>query len=670
MEGPKAPQWEVPINIPLVDSTYTLASLIGNIDDVVVDEYGLLGLKIQGVVDTTYVAPYLSIENIDYAYEIELQEIEMPSVPALADKFTFSQLSAQAASAPLTAIVVDPFEFDKTKNAGIEDIPFVSAKISGGLAKLTISNALPVSLKNLTAQLINNTNSNILLEYKFDNIASLASLTASQNISDITISTNTTWRITGQSDGSGTSIIVINKQAPVTLLLELQNIRFSAIESFIPDFSFTHTENVPLLDSLTIEEAKFRSGNLYISVVNRFPFKYAANVIVNEFIHKTTAGPFKAAIDLDPNEEETVSIDLSQYKAVMTLPNVGQTQTTPITFEGTLYGTEGPVTVGNDDGIAVELAFRDMFLEYIEGRIDNKEVVVDETETGISLPIKFGGLEGLKLGDAKFYMNVYNTVSIPVRLEGFLKAVSSSGEEMSIDFGADLNPSTGGEALTVLQPFETGDSDILDFVNLPPNKILFTSKGYIGDGVTVGRVDGTDYLRANYTLEIASKAIWENKTFVVDTTKILIEPQYADLPEDEQIDKSFDSEVTKNLNRVSVRSVIENHTPAGLSISFRFATDPVNLTESPDLVLGPISISTAQLDDGGYVTKSIVSESDLVLSENDLELFQNPSDEAKFLYIETLLELHGSDGKEVQLFSSDYIRVQSYVNVTITVKDD
>ena len=353
----------------------------------------------------------------------------------------------------------------------------------------------------------------------------------------------------------------------------------------------------------------------------------------------------------------------------MVVPEFGETQTTPITISGRIEGSSETVKVIKDDGLYVETLFEDLFLSYIEGRMNERKVVIDETETGVTLPIKFGGLEGLKLGDARFTMNVYNTIAFPLRIAGELKAISSTGETFAVNFDEKLTSSNGSEISTQLRPFENGDADILDFINLPPEKITFASNGYIGDGIAIASVSAEDYMRADYSLEIAAKAVWEKRSFVVDTTRILIEPEFADL-DIKNIDKSFDSETTKNLKKLVLHAFIENHTPAGLHIRFRFANNLEQLEESPQLVLGPIIMSSAETNSSGIVTKSVSSQAELLLDEDALKLFQNPTTGPKYVYIATDLEIQDSDGKEVQLFSTDYIRLQSYMNVVVNVHAD
>lgn len=520
VEKPKAPRWDVPINIPLADSIYTLQTLIGNIDDIVVSDYGLLGIKLNGKVDTTRVGPYLTLEDIYYSFDM---------------------------------------------NAGNLVLPVV----------------LPT-----------------------------------------------------------------NKE-----------------------FSFSYTENVPLLDSLAIKSAKFSSGTLTINLFNDFPINSSLTVVAHDFKNKLDGTPFTKSFDLSSDTDLAIRIDLSEHDVIMTVPQVGNVQKTPITFSGTVTTPSNSIELNPGDRFAVDIQFVNLQLAYFEGRMDERQVVIDETETGVSLPTKFGGLEGLKLGDARFSMNVYNTISFPMRIDGELKATSLLGETFALHFNEKIHSSNNGEISTLVQPFENNSIDILNFINLPPDRITFASNGYIGDGIAISHVTANDYMWADYSLEIAAKAVWEKRSFVVDTTRILIEPEFADMNVD-NVDNSFDSELTKNLKKLTINSIIENHTPAGLYVWFRFATDLEKLKESPQLMLGPILMPAAQTNNSGIVVKSVLSETEIMLDEDALALFQNPTSGPKYVYIATDLEIQDSAGKEVQLFSTDFIRIQASMNVLLDVNFD
>ena len=63
-----------------------------------------------------------------------------------------------------------------------------------------------------------------------------------------------------------------------------------------------------------------------------------------------------------------------------------------------------------------------------------------------------------------------------------------------------------------------------------------------------------------------------------------------------------------------------------------------NLGKNPDLELGPVIIPTAVTSSGGIVTKSVKTASELVLNEEEMRLFQNPTTEPRYVYIATDLD--------------------------------
>ena len=664
VQPPKSPKWDLPVNIPLVDSTFTLRELVKNEDDIKVLENGLVGFHYEGEFDTTRVGDQLTLDDVAHSFQVAFNTLQIPIIAAAFSQYFFSQLSAEAVSKDGQSSTIAPFTFNDVEGLSFSSSELVATKINKGTAQLVINNQLPVALKNVTFKLKDQSTGHFILETLVANIPALATTNHEFDISGKTISSNTVWIISGESSGSGGATLPINKNAPLEILMNLLNVQVDEIEARLPAIDINEMDNLNLDIGAGIKEAAFKSGIASIHIVNTTPIPAKLNFILNELLDKQTKKPISFTIDLESKGTSTVNYDLSKYVAKMKTAAPGEVQTTPITVTGaTFESTDGPVKVQAGNGFQIDFSMKNIVLDYVEGWLSEHQVNLNTTESTINLPEKFGGLEGIHVGDGRLMITIYNTMGIPIRFEGSITGTSESGKTATFSLNESIHPGQSGkEVATVIPPFTPENSNILAFINLPPKRVLADGKAWVGDGATTGRVSRDDYLRAKYVLESAFKASWEERTINADTTKLsVLPPGYGDNSTDNTT--TLNSDVTKDLQKLELHAQIENHLPIGVGIRFRFATDLKNLDKNPDLVLGPIDLPPASVDANGTVTQAVSKESVLSIGGNDVRLFQNTSDTPKPLFIATEVLIYSTNGKEVQVFATDYVRVQAFTKI-------
>ncbi|NIA30409.1 MAG: hypothetical protein GWP06_10930 [Actinobacteria bacterium] len=664
MQSPKAPQWDLPVNIPLVDSTFTLQELVKNTDDIRVLENGLVGLHYEGEFDTTKVGDQLTLPDVAHSYEVAFNTLEIPEIAAAFGQYYFFQLSSDAVTKDGQTSTVDAFTFNNVEGLSFSSSELVATKIREGSARLVINNQLPVPLQNVTFTLKDQTTGDVILETLVADIAASATTNHEFDVSGKTISSNTVWIISGKSPGSGDASVVISKNAPLNVLMKLFNIKVDEIDARLPAIDINETDNLKLDVGAGIKEAAFQSGQASLKVVNTTPIPARLSFTLNELLDKRTNLPISFTIDLDAKGTSTTNYDLSEYVAKMKIAAPGEVQTTPITVTGkTFETTDGPVKVQAGNGFKIDFSMKNIVLDYIEGWLAEHQVDLTTTESTINLPEKFGGLEGIKIGDGRLMITIFNTMGLPIRFEGSIEGTSESGKTATFLLNESINPGQNGkEVATIIPPFTPENSNILQFINLPPKRVLADGKAWVGDGTTIGRVSRDDYVRAKYVLESAFKASWESRTINADTTELSVLPPDFTGVKDDNI-TTLNSDVTKDLQKLELHAQIENHLPIGVGIRFHFATDLKNLDKNPDLVLGPIDLPPAPADANGVVTQAVSKESVLSIGENDVRLFQNTSDVPKPLFIATEVLIYSTNGKEVQVFATDYVKVRAFTRI-------
>ena len=117
LESPKAPSWDTTLRVPLTDHIYSIEELIRGDDHLTAGTDGLLAFHFEQALDTSYVKDYLTFPEIHETVNIGLDALTIPNIPVVADRFLWSQLSAEAVSKNGTTGTIAPFTFNRVTGA-------------------------------------------------------------------------------------------------------------------------------------------------------------------------------------------------------------------------------------------------------------------------------------------------------------------------------------------------------------------------------------------------------------------------------------------------------------------------------------------------------------------------------------------------------------------------
>ena len=670
LESPKAPRWDLPVNIPLMDSTFTVAKLIEDTENIVTLESGLVGFRFEGEFDTTRVGDYLNLDDISRQYGIQFAGLQIPLVPAGFDRYLFSQLTSQAVDKHNTTSAIDAFSFADVEGESYDASEFVRGKILSGKLRFTVTNGLPVPLRQVRFRLVDKNTDTILKEIVFPEVAAAATLKKEIDAAGLTLSPATVWRMSGNSPGSGGTAVPIDQNSPVLTATELVDFQIEEIESVLPEIAINHTQWVPLYDRAAIKRGEFQSGIIRLKISNTTEIPSTVVIQLNQLKRKDNGQPLQFPLDLAGGSSSVLEYRLADYVAHMTLPPPGGTQTTPITVVGKFLETSsGPVRISDGDAFRIDFSMRDVRLSYVEGWLKEQEVKLPRQETRINRPKGFGGFDEIKIKDGRLLISVFSTIAMPIRFTGTIEGYGEQNRHAALAIDERIAAGQSGkEVETKLPPFTPANSGILGLLNLYPERIVTSGTGWVGDGVTVGTVTANDYIRVKYLLESAGSAVWQDKIITPDTTKFIIEP--ANAPGQTEPDATaLSADLTRRLQKIEFHASVENHLPIGLRLVFRMAHSLDRLGTNPDIILGPLQVQAGELKASGTVVKATQQEQTLVLDREDLQLFKNDGDTPQRVYVAPEITLLGSS-KEIQLFGSDYVRVQAFVKIISRVGDE
>lgn len=670
IESPKAPNWTVPINMPLIDSTYTIVDLVDSYENAFIFPDGLLGLRFESELDTTRLGDYLQIADVSDYFKVGLSDFYMDSIKADADLFTFRTIHPPIEALQGKETTLDPFMFVKVPSNNLQHPDFRYASIMDGQAFVTITNHLPVDLEQVVIELVDpETNESLLISDPVPYLSARSSYTLEMDVNTLDLPATAQWFLSGQSPASPSEPIFIDSNQTVELELQLTELYVDQLNARLPSLKIDHKVAINMGQDFIIEQLNIQSGTMIFEIRNDLPVSLDLNLSSANIFNRQKKDTLAIPIHLDANQTSRYSFDLASYE-INLMDEQGSTHLLPFHIQGGMVDIPpGIVDLDVENNIRVDIMLKDIQFGYFSGRLNHYKINLDSTQTTIDLE-DFGDLEGLKVNDARLNVTLYSTLNLPVEFVGNIYAFNKKGESTSLYLNHPLKPSRDrSEVATVFPPFTPFNSNILLFINLNPTFLLAAGHALIGDGSRVGDVYADDYIRANFTFETPAKAVLERRQIDIDTTRIHVLP-----PGQSQSDRSdvieLEADWTENVHDLLFTIRFTNHLPVGGEMTISIADNLEDLNQTPDLVLGPIDIGGAPLDAGGRVENDISKDTELKIPADKISLFRNERPGIKTLYAVVDLEIKGSNKESVQVYGSDYMNVQAALQVNVAVKGD
>ncbi len=672
IESPKAPSWETTLNIPVTDHRYTLSTLIAEEDNFVAGADSLLTFHFSETLDTTQVGSYLTLPDLQQSLTLGLDAFTIPGVPVMAERYLWSQVSAEAAARSGTTAAIAPFSFNYIPAAIHSSEDLLYASLISGSANLHLYNHLNVDLENLILTLQSGVTGGMVLSSPLlRRLAAGDSAEILVDMAGITIPREARWLISGDSPGSRGRLVAVAADLPVDLVVELTHFVVAAAQARIPATTLERSESLALTNAEgnAIDEAVFASGRLRLELDNRSPF--GSPSLTLEFPQITRPATHKAlsfTLGLTPDAVTRTEIDLTGLTADFDLPPVGSPQEIRMIIRAaTADMRSGFVEIGAATRLAFALSLEGVRVGRFSGRLAPRAVRLDSTVRALDIGGAWGDLAGITLREARLQVEVYSTLNLPLHFRGALHGFRAgrAGVPFALDFTVPAATPSG--RLYAPPPWTANNSTIVEFINQQPDRIAVTGTVDIGDSLVYGSVGSGDVVAARFGLDLPCNLVWEARKIDGDPTALFIAPagEGGDAFREKDGEMTLSGEAMERLRAGELQVEIENHLPAAGEVRFYFASDSSRLFTAPDLVLGPVRLAAAAIDGAGRVTTAATATSRITLNPADVPLFQNAAASTKTLYYSHRVQLAGSEGRSVRLFLDDYLRVKALLQLTV-----
>lgn len=230
-----------------------------------------------------------------------------------------------------------------------------------------------------------------------------------------------------------------------------------------------------------LDTVRLQGGSISYTIENTTEVSANLELVFPESTDLSTGSPLTVSQSIDPQSTTTSEVSLADTRTVL-----NGADSIPIQYNLQLESSQDFVAFDAHDQIsfdyAIDLSSEDA--DYISGFFGQETIDLpqEEIETGFEL---FNALEGdFTLTDPSIRLFYESSIGIPFTAD--LEMVAQSGSETKNLNEGDNNgllnfsrPRDPDDVLSDTLVIDQNNSDISQFISLPPEKILFDGTGYI-----------------------------------------------------------------------------------------------------------------------------------------------------------------------------------------------
>ena len=487
----KAPQWQVPLNIGLIDRTFTFEQMIEKDPKFIVDSStGNVVYRPSSLVNqpTPIVLPELTPAASSVSNKLGLVPLSIPTIPAV--NVTFKDMfgvdppalpyPGPDASALINNNIANP-------SPAYDYVVFENGRMS-----LTITNTFPfaIQFQNPGVQLINtDQGGGLVATFVFPTIASGQSRTSTADVSGKLMSANLKMSFTVQTSGITGQTITSTEGLMAQLSIDggttgstatLQSAKVQ-LNSDYPVASIPDSAVQLVDDSTEIKRAEFKDGKFQIKVANDIATSIAVDFRLNEFVDRVTGKPFKLTNDANGDTSGIVqgnstfiqTVNMSNYaiqsQQIVLIAGKADTLSTPnVHFSVSIKAlkpTQGKVLISKDDSVRVDITplnnnqsppRKTYVLSKVIGKLKPTIVPINETvDASIGDIGNEFSADSIKFDSVSITLNILSTGSFPTDLIMKVVGLDNKGNQHGTLTAQEIKPGGGLTDTLRINPGQT-----------------------------------------------------------------------------------------------------------------------------------------------------------------------------------------------------------------------
>ncbi len=628
IEKPVAPTWNLKLSLPLVDKYYDMGTLINKMDEpsLRTDSLGNPLFCFEEDLDTIRLDGKLRCDSQSISFKDTLGVVNLDISESRQLVLYISDLyeGEPGDVPPCSATIREDFdEFDD----------FSQVYVQEAFASITVSNDLGLDLSLVRARLIDRSLGDTLFTvYMPSGIADSESLHQDLVIREANFSNELSIEISSMSFGGHLDTM---QDKLLLTNFTLDSMRVIQGEAKVPSFELLQTQTLSLPTGSLIDSARIKSGSLTLRLRNFTHLGADVNIDFPEL--KRDGQVLFAACSLPALSSHDLSMPLDEYSLT---PWDG----TKITVQTRVFSPgsgDNIITFQSSDSVTVETVLSEIIFAQVAGILESTRVEIEPIQRELDIP---QGFESAQLVNASLSMEIHNGVDLPANL--------------SVDIHGD-----GGQSLNLSAEVEAGgpfgtsvtsvwEDDLGSLLSPVPNRITVTGEIIYGDGQTSGICREEDFFFGVVRVSSPLELIWDPCRIEMDQSS-------------DEVDDDIKEMIRDQLNSGKVILKVESHLPLGAEANIYFSRDEDQLLSNPDLLIGPVTVPAGRLNHDGSVMASGFAETEIDLSYDDFQVFTGTP-----FYMAGTVDLPGTDGQSIKASAVDFIKITSYLELSVKNKKD
>jgi hypothetical protein len=719
----KAPQWQVPLNIGLIDRTYTFEQMIQKDPKFIVDSstqsvvYRPASLVNQ---PTPITLPELTPAPSSVSNKLGLVPASIPTIPVV--NVTFKDMFG--ADPPPGAYPGPDASAQISNNIANPNPPYDYVVFANGRMVLTITNTFPfaISFQSPGVQLINiDQGQGVVATFAFPTIASNQSATSTANVSGELMSANLKMSFTVQTSGITGTTITSTEGLKAQLSIDggttgstatLQSAKVQLSSNYqvanIPDSA------VQLIDDSTgIKRAEFSDGKFQIKIANGIATSVVVGFRLNEFVNRVTGQPFMLENDatgditgiVPANGTFIQTVNMSDYAIQSQHDTViggraDTLSTTNVHFSiniKTLGATGGnKVLISKDDSVRVDVTplnnnqsppRKTYVLSKVIGKLKPTTVpLYDTVDASIGDIGKLFTADSVKFDSISITLKILSKGLFPTDLSMKVIGLDNNGNPRATLTAQEVTPGGGLTNVLRINPGQEKDivfdkttslggygiDQFLASFFTPgiggslPSKLIVTGQAVVDPASYYQYPDSTG------TVEVGD-SVYTSVEFTFPVTIGIINGTFLDtVVISDTSGNKIDKKSLTQIDSGNVIFTISNGFPLQVSVGSKLLPGLAYNKSIPDptvVLLSLPKVGVIQADSARYFSRPNspmgLSGTVISLSPNDIEQI-NP---ANFIALKIKLNTSGSN-EPVEFKTSYYVQLKAFVSVVYNVNFD
>jgi len=666
IKSPTAPNWDVSLSLPLVDTTYSILDMIKKDSSIVKPDYTKDGLLVYNTVkdvEKIEVKDKLSVEGFSTNTSKAIGSITINGDSTNANiGFNWSQQGLT----PGTQVPILP-ENNRPVNSDLAAInQFQSAKFETGTIIIQIKNNfskdVTLTINGLTIK--NSTTNEIVAQTTAQLVVppnSTKSFPAISFNTNVTVKNQLKFETTVSISGSNGNLVAI-PQTAFSVTTKFSTLSVSEASAKIPQQNPITIDSTMVMDAAAAKPTKFKTvkiatGSINITLVNNLDVD--ANVAL-EIPNLKNSSNVKFSVTKVVARKSTVkfvdNVSLTDYSLVSLDNNPTNKISYKVTF--TSKASTDYRTIKKTDDFKATVNFSALGIKEFDGIV--KPTALDETRSAISLNTKDlqqkFGFKQINFNKPLIELHLVPSsgAKINFQINGRLEAQNALGEKSVLQLNANtMDKNTITETDSVITLVADSVSAFFKKFSKLPDSIFVVAGGTLNAKYQQVTVKNTSFVSGSSKIEFPLDLGISDGLFT-DSVKM-----------DFDLDKQ---KRIRDLNTADMNLVLTN----GLAASFTF-TGKLYDKDNKFLMYFPpkhadqdtaVTVPGGVTDDKGKVVTQTTQNVVVKIAQGESDFIAR----AKYMRILVKLNTSRSSNLPVKFRTNDYIRIESFGGVNYHVK--